>query len=142
MDLTAKEKEALRALLAEIRQVGEDFTEVYLNRMLQLVAERRLRVFTSAIAGGETLLAGFAQGVALLDEPQQLATTPVLGKENLPKDFPAENYDLKVECFGWAAERCLGTAYTPQAQAGLRKLGLMRRAAVMPGRAGGAARES
>ena len=139
MDLTSEEKEGLRDLLAKLREIAEDFSHAYLSRLQLLVPERRLRAFTSVLDGGELLLLSLAEIVALLDEPEQLAAKPVLGENHLPKDSPAENYDLKVECCFWAAEHCLGDAFTPQARSGLRKVSTFRRAAFLSQRAGGAA---
>ena len=134
MGLTQEEKESLRDLLAKLREIGEDFARAYLSR-LQLLAPRHLRAFTSAIDSGELLLSSLAEGIALLDEPEQLSSKPLLGERYLPRDGTIENYDLKIACAVWAIERCLGDAYTPQARSGLRKFSQIRRAAFLSRRA-------
>ena len=136
MDLTTTEREAVSDLLAQIRQIGEDFTHEYVGRTMVMAPKNRL-LFMMSRDTGETLLSAFADTVSLLDDPEKLSKAlTFLGQESPPLAEIhrwAKEFDLGVECFNWAARRCLGEAFTPPAQSGHRKLALIRRAAIMSG---------
>ena len=133
MDLTPEEKEGLRELLAGIRQVGEDFAHVFANRMLIVSPDRRLALRV-ALDGGETLLSSFADSVASLFDREWLSAALGLLDDRAQQSAFREGFDFRVECFQWAADRCLGSAFTSQARSAHRKLAMITRAAVMSGK--------
>lgn len=124
MDLTQEDIESLRRLLDQIREIGEDFAHVFANRMIAQGPKSRRIAVTSGQNGGELILSNLAASVALLDEAERESAnlTFDVGEAQISETI---DFNLKVECFQWAAERCLGGAFTPEVKAAHRKLALI-----------------
>ena len=133
MDLTTEEKESLRELLAQIRQVAEDFMHEYLGRLAQQLPKNRL-MFLAMRDSAETVLGVFADTLALLDDPEKYQAV-VSAREESKEQYEslAQQYVVWVDCFHWAAERCLGEAFTPLARSSQRKLTMISSMAVIAG---------
>ena len=123
MGLTQEEKDGLRALFGQIRQIGEDFAHVYAARLVALRPRHGLLANPSVFDGGETLLSNIGASLCLLDELDRHAiAVTILGSWIKPDESMAGGFKLRFECFLWAIERCLGEAFTPELKTALHKL--------------------
>jgi len=130
MDMSAEERQAVRELLAQIRQVSEDFVHVYVNRLRSAGLGKRLAL-QLVLDSGEMMLATFADDVASLSDPALTATALGTLNEGATEHDFLQGYSVLIESFHWAAERCLGVEFTALARSGHRKLAMLAPTAAM-----------
>ena len=123
MDLTMEEQEAVREMLAKIRQVAEDFVHEYFGRLAMLVPKERLLYLDSVADNGKAMLWGLAATIELHEHPGEHSAALAVVMSSV-EQIGALNkqFEITVECFRWAATRCLGDEFTPAMQSGHRKL--------------------
>ena len=133
MDLTQEDQDAVREMLALLRQVAEDFVHEYFGRMAASAPEDRL-VHLSGADGGQYLLWTLVDTVELYGDPERFSEALMVAPDSIDEiaEFE-EKYKKRVECFYWAAERCLGSAFRPAMRSGHRKLSAIAGRAVMSG---------
>ena len=133
MDLTQDEQDAVRQMLALLRQVAEDFVHEYFGRMALLAPKDRL-VHLSGAEGGQYLLWTLVDTVELYGDPQRHSEALMVTSSSINQiEGFDEKFKKRVECFYWAAERCLGGAFTETMRSGHRKLSAIAGRAVMSG---------
>jgi hypothetical protein len=123
MDLTVEEREAVREMHAKIRQVAEDFAHEYFGRLAVLAPKERILYLGFAGENGKALLWGLAAAIELYEYPGQCSDALAVVMDSAEQMARlTKQFEITVECFRWAAARCLGDEFTPAMRSGHSKV--------------------
>jgi hypothetical protein len=114
--VTPEEYERIKVVLAKIRLISEDFHNVFLNRLMAVAPELRVRYVTSMLDDTTEIFVGFEEMAAAADDPAELQNI-ILALPKLNQDDSHHFQRLGYQAFIWTAARCLGAQFGPEERA-------------------------
>jgi len=114
--MTPAELARIRAFLARIRVIAEDFHQVFYNRLIAQAPDLRLHYLTPMCDGG----AGLCFVIERLAETvgdQEAMHKALVSFRGLSGARSHRVHELSGQAFLWTAERCMGADFTDEDRA-------------------------